>query len=87
MSLRTTSSHFVLGFPTGPVLLHFPLRTYLVMGLWNYMGNNVAFIIIRRPVDGPNTNHRRKLSLFEDSSLLSRYTVSKQSSYDVLERT
>ena len=42
------------------------------------MGNNVALIIIRRPVDGPNTNQRRKLSLFEDSSLLSRYTVSKQ---------
>ena len=48
------------------------------MGLWNYMGNNVALIIIRRPVGEPNTNQRRKLSSFEDSSLLRRYTMSKQ---------
>jgi hypothetical protein len=48
------------------------------MGLWNYMGNNVALITIRGPVDGSNTNHRRKLSLFGDSSLLSRNTVSNQ---------
>ena len=56
-------------------IMKFPIKNLLGHGIMELYGK---LIIIRRSVDGPNTNHRRKLSLFEDSSLLSRYTVSKQ---------